>query len=104
MVEQTHVFSTNLQKQLLSEFEWKSKIKSEAYAIRHTPYAKFLSNKKALITITFGQCDEVTKTKIVLRATYTADPQAKYFIKFIKQLLTVCFDSDDGGLSYGPYK
>ena len=54
--------------------------------------------------IIFGQCDEATKTKIALRATYIVDRQAENFIKFIKQLHTVCFGGDDGGLSYGPYE
>ena len=47
VVEQTHVFDTNLQKQLLSEYKQKSKIKSEEYA-------KILAKKNALITIIFG--------------------------------------------------
>ena len=97
VIEQTHRFYANLQKQLLSEYERKSKIKSEAYV-------QFLPNKKALITIIFGQCDEATKTKIALKATYAANRQAGNLIKFIKQLHIVCFGSDDGDLSYGPYK
>ena len=97
VVEQTHVFEANLQKLLLSEYEQKFKIKSEGYT-------KFVADKKALITIIFGQYDEVTKTKIALGATYTADRLAGDLIKFIKRLHTVCFGGDDGGLSYGPYK
>ena len=44
------------------------------------------------------------KTKISFRATYTADHQAGRLIEFLKQLHTICFGSDDGGLSYAPYK
>ena len=66
ILEQTHVFDTNLQKELLTEYEQDSKNKSKEYA-------KFLANKKALVMIIFGQCDEATKTKITLRATYGAD-------------------------------
>ena len=51
MMERTHVFDANLQKELLSEYERDSKNKSQEYA-------KFLADKKALITILFGQCDE----------------------------------------------
>ena len=47
MMEQTHVFDTNLQKELLSEYKRNSKNKSQEYA-------KFLADKKALITILFG--------------------------------------------------
>ena len=93
----THVFDANLQKQLLWEYKRKSKIKSEEYV-------KFVADKKDLIIIIFGQCDEATKTKISLRTTYPADRQAGNLIKFIKRLRTVCFGGDDGGLSYGPYK
>ena len=88
---------TNLQKERLSEYERNSKIKSEQYA-------KFLADKKTLITILFRQYDEATKTKIALGATYAADCQVKRLIVFIKRLRTVYFGSDDGGLSYGPYK
>ena len=92
-----NVFDANLQKQLLSKYKWKSKIKSEEYT-------KFIANTKALIITKFGQCDEATKTKITLETTYTDDPQVGNLIKFIKQLRTVCFGGNDGGLSYWPYK
>ena len=82
MMEQTHVFDANLQKERLLEYKRDSKNKSQEYA-------KFLANKKALITIIFRQCDEATKTKIALGATYAADRQAGRLIKFLKQLRTV---------------
>ena len=47
MMKKTHVFDANLQKELLSEYERKSKDKSHEYA-------KFLADKKALITIIYG--------------------------------------------------
>ena len=59
LVEQTIVTNANLQKQLLSEYERNSKNKSQEYA-------KFLRDKKSLITILFGQCDEATQTEIAL--------------------------------------
>ena len=77
MIKQTHVFDANLQKELLSEYKRNSKNKSQEYA-------KFLADKKALITILFGQCDEATKTKIALRATYAADRDAGRLLSFIK--------------------
>ena len=63
-----------------------------------------LPDKKLLITILFGQCDEATHTKIALGATYTADCNAGRLLTFIEQMRTVCFGGDDGSLSYGPYK
>ena len=64
------------------EYERDSKNKSQEYA-------KFLADKKVLITIFFGQCDESTKTEIALGATYAADRQAGSLIAFIKRLRTV---------------
>ena len=92
-----HIFDANLKKQLLSEYKRKSKNKS-------VEHAKFLADKKALITIIFGECDEATETKIALEATYAADRQAGNLVEFIKKLRTVCFGGEGVGLSYGPYK
>ena len=82
LLQQTHIFDANLQKDLLSEYKRSSKIKSEEYA-------KFLADKKALITIISGQCDEATKTKITLRATYATDRQAERLIEFLNWLYAV---------------
>ena len=54
--------------------------------------------------IIFRQCNEATKTKISLGATYTADRQARRLIEFLNELSTVCFGGDNGGLLYAPYK
>ena len=81
----------------MSPYKRNSKKKSQEYA-------KFLANKKALITIIFGQCGKATKTKISLGATYTIDRQARRLIQFLKQLPTVCFGGDGSGLSYTPYE
>ena len=96
-MERTHIFAANLQKELLSQYEWDSKNKSQEYA-------KFLADKKALITIIFRQCDETTKTKIALGATYTVDRDAGRLLAFIERMRTVCFGGDDYGLLYWPYK
>ena len=53
LVDQTIVKNTNLQKQLLLEYEHNSKNKSQEYS-------KFLRHKKSLMTILFEQCDEAT--------------------------------------------
>ena len=97
ILEQTNVFDANFQKELLLEYKRKFKNKSQEYA-------KFLVDKRALNRILFGQWDEETKTEIALEATYAADRQARRLSAFTKQMRTVCFGSDDGGLSYGPYK
>ena len=46
MMEQTHVFDTNLQRELPSDYERDSKNNSQEYA-------EFLANKEAVITIIF---------------------------------------------------
>ena len=97
MMEQTHIFDANFQKELLLKYKRNSKNKSQKYV-------KFLVDKKSLITILFGQCDEATRTKISFGATYAVDPQAGRLSAFIKQMRTVCFGGDNGGLSYGPYR
>ena len=77
-----------------------------AYALKSSLNSslKFVANKKALITIIFRQYDKATKTKIALGTNYEADCQAGRLINFLNQLHTVCFGSDDGCLSYRPYK
>ena len=83
MMEQTYIFDANLQKELLLEYKQDSKNKSQEYT-------KFLVDKKALTTIFFGQCDEATKTKIALGATFAADRDAKRLSAFIEQMRTHC--------------
>ena len=97
MARQIHVFKANCLKELLSGFKWISKIKSQEYS-------KFLADKKALITIIFRQCDKATKTKVALGTKYTADHQAGRLVKFLNQLRTICFGSNEDGVSYAPYK
>ena len=63
VLEQTVVTNVNLQKELLSEYELNSKNKSQEYN-------KFLADKKSLITILYGQCDEATQTEIALGDTW----------------------------------
>ena len=53
LVNKTIITDANLQKQLLSEYNRKSKLKSQEYS-------KFLQDKKSVITILYGQCDEAT--------------------------------------------
>ena len=92
MVQKTHIFDANIQKWLLLQYKWSSKIKSEEYT-------KFLGDKKDLITIIFRQCDAATKNETALRATYLADLQTVLLVEFFNWLRTDFFDSDDGGLS-----
>ena len=71
----THVFVTNLQKELLLKFEQNSKIKSQEFLVS--------CQQKALITNIFGQYDKARKTKIALETNYAADRQAGRRMKFL---------------------
>ena len=72
-------------------------------SLKTQEYAKFLIDKKALIIIIFGQCNEATKTEISLGATYAGDRAAGNLINSIDRLRINFFGGDDSGLSYGPY-
>ena len=54
------------------EYKRNSKMKSQEYS-------KFFQDKKSLITILFGQCDEATQTEIALVDNYTEDRDRKGF-------------------------
>ena len=56
------------------------------------------------MTIIYSQCDEATKTKFALGATYKVDCQDGNLIKFFKQVHIVCFGNDNGELSFRTYK
>ena len=60
------LFNANLQNQLLSKLDQKAKTKPQNFS-------KFVADKKALITIMFGQWNEATKTDISLEVTYNVD-------------------------------
>ena len=77
MVAKTHDFNANLQKQLLSDYDLKSQIKSQEWA-------KLIANKKAFVTIVYGQYGDATRTKFSLGTTYVADRNAGNIIKEIK--------------------
>ena len=78
------------------EYKRNSKNKSQEYA-------KFLADKKSLIMILYGQCDEATQTKIALGDTYPADRDAGRLLAFIERMRTICFGGNNGGLSYALY-
>ena len=84
MVEKIHVFDANLQKQLLSDYDLNSKSRE---------WAKLTADKKSLITIIYRQCND-----------YAADHGTGNITNSLKRLRTIYHKSDDGSLSYKPYK
>ena len=97
MQQKYHVFNPNLQKQLLSDYNQKSKLKLQEWS-------KLTADKKSLITIIFGQCDDATRTEIALGTNYKKDCEDGNLINFLTRLQTVCYGSEDRGLSFKPYK
>ena len=62
------------------------------------------ADKKALMTIVYGQCDDATRTKISIGARYKDICDNAEIINFLVLVRKVCFGSNDGGLSFKPYK
>ena len=95
--ERTNVHNPDLQKKLLSEHDLKSKIQLQEWY-------KLTADKKALMTIIYGQCDDATRTEISIGALYKAIRDNAEIINFLALVRKVCFGSNDGGLSFKPYK
>ena len=53
--KRTNVFDSNLQKELLSDHNMKYKLKLQEWY-------KLLADKRSLMTIIYGQCDDATRT------------------------------------------
>ena len=56
------------------------------------------------MTIIFCQCNNATKTKIILGKTYKTDCWDGSIINFLARLQTFCNRNADGGLSFRLYK
>ena len=81
VLKKTHIFDANMKKKLLSQYDLDSKIKSQEWL-------KLNANKKALMTIICGQCDNATLTKLALRTTYAVDCGNGNIIKFLDRSKT----------------
>ena len=66
MAEKTHVFDANMQKWLLLQYNLDSKIESQEWT-------KHITNKKVVMTIICGQCNDITLTKLALGFSYAID-------------------------------
>ena len=97
VAKKTRVFDVNLQKKVLPEYHFESKIKQQEWA-------KHIANKKVLMTLISGQCDDATLTELALGTTYEVDCNKGNLIQFLDRLKLICYESDNGGLSHKPYK
>jgi len=89
MVEKSPVFDLNLQEQLLLDYNNKLQ-----------EWDKLIANKKSLMTIIFGPCNDTTRTKIALGASYKADYEAEELIKFLTRVHIVCNANDNEDLLF----
>ena len=65
-------------------------------------YAQGIVDKKSLMTIIYGQCNDATRTEIALGTNYKIICEDGELINFFTMLQTVCYRSDNGGLSFKP--
>ena len=79
-----------------SDYDQESKLKLQEWD-------KLIANKKSLMTIIiiFKQCDETTRTKIALNASYEDNFEAEELLKFLARVDTVCNISNNGDLLFG---
>ena len=56
------------------------------------------------MTIIYGQCNDATRTEIALSADYKIICRDVELIRFLEIVRKVCYGSDNGGLSFKPYK
>ena len=67
-------------------------------------WTKHVANKKPLMTIISGECDDATLTELAFGTTYAVECDKGNLTKFLDRLKLICYESDDGGLSYKAYK
>ena len=93
----THVFDDNSQKQFIFEYDLQK-------CLKQIEWDKTIANKKTLINLFYRQCDKATLTMLALGATYKADHNNENLMHFLGGLRDICYQNNDGGLSYTPYK
>ena len=63
-----------------------------------------LEDKKLVIDMIWGQLDDDTQAQMELVASYAKARKDGDIVAFLKLLCDICNGSDDGGLSYHPFK
>ena len=77
------------------DLKWKLKLQE---------WSKLNVDKKSLMTIIYGQCDNATRTKIALCTNYKTVCANGELINFLAILRKFCYGIDDGSLSFKPHK
>ena len=65
---------------------------------------KCQEDKKLVIAMIWGQLDDDTQAQMILVASYAQARKDGDIVTFLKLLRDICNGSDDGGLSYQPFK
>ena len=88
-----------------SSLDWSRRHTFLSQIFRNSYYFILIRNLKSRHKNSiYRQCNKATKTEIDIRTTYKVNYQDGNIIKFLKRVYTVCFGSDDRGLSFRPYK
>ena len=56
------------------------------------------------MTLVCRQFDEATLTRLALGTTYEANQEVGNLVNFFERLQYICYQNNDGGLSYNLYK
>ena len=72
--------------------------------LKQIVWHKYTTNKKAIMTLVCRYCNETILTKLALRTTYEINRNDGNLVNFLDRLGFVCYQSNDSGLSYTPYK
>ena len=93
----TRIFNENWYKWLTSEYETKHRFKQ-------LDWHKYTANKKVVLTLVFGQCNEAILTKYALGTIYEVNHKVGNLVNFFQQLRFICYQNNNSGLSYTLYK
>jgi len=91
------VFDEAIQKVVMGKYEQKVREKEKQWH-------RCVEHKKLLIDAVWGQLDDATQAQMELVPDYLKHRKDGDVVEFLKSLRDICNGSDDGGLSYLPFK
>ena len=92
-----HMIDENLQKIELGKYD-------RAVREKEKQWHRSQEQKKLLIAVVWGQLDDDTQAQMELATDYATYQKDGDIIGFLRLLCDICNGSDDGGLSYHPFK
>ena len=91
------MFDENLQKIELSKYVRTVREKEKQWH-------RCQEQKKLLMAVVWGQLDDDTQAQMELATDYATHRKDGNIVAFLRLLRDICNGSDDGGLSYHPFK